>query len=488
MNFLLEMRMTHPEWALKYKVKGTELRNRNGKFYLYKISSRWDKEKKRTVKSTDKYLGRITKKDGLIPKGQRGSNEKPRPIPKVLEYGATQALINLGEDILQTLKEKFPNDWDSIYVLALLRLIHEKPFKNMEELFAKSYLSLEHKDLKLSKNRITTFLRSLGKQDDAIITFQKSFLQGAKHIAFDVSHIISNSKKMKINSQGYNSKRDFDPQVNTLYLFSTDIKMPVFYRVLPGNISGVKALKLTIEEAGLQNCVVIADKGFYSKANVVKLEESSLRYILPMRRNSTYAHYSRLKSREYSEAYDGHFIHKKRSVYYYSYEYEGRKCIMFYDPILQQSEANDYLIRIEDEKEGYSMEGFEDKQLTFGTLLVITNIENSTPKEIYQMYKTRMEVETMFDALKNILDADASYMQSDESFKAWMFINHIALMLYYRLYNLLREKDLLKKHSPKDVLLSLSLIYKVRVNKTWQLSEVTSKTDKLIKKLGIAVT
>jgi transposase len=320
-----------------------------------------------------------------------------------------------------------------------------------------------------------------------MVSFQRSFLKEAKHIAFDVSHIISNSQKMDLNFQGYNSKRDFDPQVNTLYLFSTDIKMPAFYRILPGNISGVKALKLTLDEAGLQDCVVIGDKGFYSQSNVSKLEELMLHYILPMRRNSSYADYSRLRSREYSECYDGHFIYKKRSIYYYTYKHDGRDCVMFYDPSLQQSEATDYLIRIDDKIEGYSMEGFQDRELTFGTFLVITNLENASPKDIYLMYKTRMEVETMFDALKNILQADASYMQSNESFKAWMFINHIALMLYYRLYNLLKEKDLLNKYSPKDILLSLSLIHKVRINRTWQLAEVTSKTEQLIKKLGITV-
>ncbi len=480
--------MEHPEWALKHKVKGAELRRIGGKYYLYKVSSKWNKEKKRTIKSTNKYLGRITKEDGLLPKGKRGSKEKPKKVPKVLEYGATHMLKDLGQDIFKVLESHFPDDSESIFMLALLKLIHQKPFKNIEELFEKSYLSVEHKGVNLNKNRITKLLQCVGKQDEAIVSFQKTFMEKAKHIVFDVSHIISNSKKMGINLQGYNSKRDFDPQVNALYLFSTDIKMPVFYRILPGNISGVKALKLTIEEAALKDCTVIGDKGFYSNANVIKLEKEELDYILPLKRNSAYADYSRLESREYSKAYDGHFIHQKRSIYYYSYQYKGRNCIMFYDSMLQLSEANDYLLRVEEKKRGYSMKRFQERQLTFGTLLLMTNIQDPSPEDIYKKYKTRMEVETMFDALKNILEADKSYMQSDESFKAWMFINHISLMLYYRLYNILVEADLLKKHSPKDILLSLSLIYKVYISNSWQLSEITTKTNKLIKKLSMTVT
>ena len=36
----------HPQWALKHKKKGTELRLIKGHYYLYKITSKWDPEKK----------------------------------------------------------------------------------------------------------------------------------------------------------------------------------------------------------------------------------------------------------------------------------------------------------------------------------------------------------------------------------------------------------------------------------------------------------
>jgi len=50
----------HPEWALACKRKGTELRLLNGKYYLYEVTSKWNPEKKRSVKITGKHLGKIT--------------------------------------------------------------------------------------------------------------------------------------------------------------------------------------------------------------------------------------------------------------------------------------------------------------------------------------------------------------------------------------------------------------------------------------------
>lgn len=47
----------HPEWALKQKKPGTELRYIRGNYYLYGVSSKWNKEKKRAQKVTGKILG-----------------------------------------------------------------------------------------------------------------------------------------------------------------------------------------------------------------------------------------------------------------------------------------------------------------------------------------------------------------------------------------------------------------------------------------------
>lgn len=75
----MKARITHPEWALKYKKPGTELRFMKGRYYLYEVSSKWNKEKKRAQKITGKILGRITE-NGFTPSG-----EKTQPLPQIKE-------------------------------------------------------------------------------------------------------------------------------------------------------------------------------------------------------------------------------------------------------------------------------------------------------------------------------------------------------------------------------------------------------------------
>jgi predicted transposase YbfD/YdcC len=81
----MEKIMQHPEWALKYKTKNTELRCIRGRYYLYNITSVWSPEKKRTKKVTLNCVGSITEEYGLIPagmakKGRRKEGESPLKI------------------------------------------------------------------------------------------------------------------------------------------------------------------------------------------------------------------------------------------------------------------------------------------------------------------------------------------------------------------------------------------------------------------------
>ena len=78
-------------------------------------------------------------------------------------------------------------------------------------------------------------------------------------------------------------------------------------------------------------------------------------------------------------------------------------------------------------------------------------------------------------------------MRSDVSMQGWMFINFVALLLYYRVYDLLFRKKMLKKYSPKDVLLHLSLISKMKIGDRWVLSEIPKQSRTLMEKLGIEV-
>ena len=98
--------------------------------------------------------------------------------------------------------------------------------------------------------------------------------------------------------------------------------------------------------------------------------------------------------------------------------------------------------------------GFFERAGKMGVLLIRTNIE-ADGRNVYEFYKKRAAIEESFDVLKNTLEADVSYMQKDVSFEAWAFINHISLMIIYRLYSRMKDAEMLQKFRFATVSLSL---------------------------------
>jgi hypothetical protein len=50
-------------------------------------------------------------------------------------------------------------------------------------------------------------------------------------------------------------------------------------------------------------------------------------------------------------------------------------------------------------------------------------------KEFFSTYKTRTEIEGLYDSMKNGPDEDCTYIQNEQTFQGWMFINHFAPIL-----------------------------------------------------------
>ncbi len=474
--------MAYPEWVEKYRQKGTNISCIRGKYYLYACSSKYDPVKKRAKKITGAYLGRITE-DGLIPPKRK----KDRiDSVTVKEFGASNSAVELGSDIYDALKKHFPKEADRLFSMAVLRLIEKCPFKRIEEAYRNSYLSELYGELSLSSASLSTFLKEFGKNRAAIVDFLKEFIASDEYVLFDGTSIVSNSMCMNINREGYNSHRRFDPQINLMMAFSASQHMPGYYRVIPGNIRDVVAFKQSVQESGIQNMTIIADKGFGSQSNFELLDEHDLKYIVPLRRNNGMIDRTKLKSGNRAD-FDGHFIFKERVIWYYSYKVDNRTVIVYLDSDLRNEEEKDYALRIQKQLEGFSDEGLLKKQYDFGTIAFCTNLDES-PEKIYSLYKTRGEVEQSFDFLKNLLDQDKIYLQSQYSVEAWAFLNQLSLMLVYRIYSLLHEKDLTKKYSVSDYLNYLKYIRKSKINNVWYTGEITKATQTLLDKLEIHIT
>lgn len=471
---------SYPDWVLKHKTKGTEIRKIGERYYLYKITSRWSKEKKRPVKVTLGFLGTITE-TGLVKSRTIRLAESIEHIT-IKEYGAFQVVWHQNQDILEALRELFPVWWKELWSMAYLRLMYQTPLKHLDLYYQTSFVSETLPQARFKDKSITTCLRDIGQERGKIVSFLQRFIKGSSFVLIDATHVISLASDMQENCLGYNSKRQYAPQVNLLFIYEAGQKLPVYYRLVAGNVREIKALKMTLLESGLKDAIVVTDKGFYSQENVEAMEDEGLRYIIPMKRNSSLIDYTPTLTVGKS-GFDGYFSFEERVIWYK----KADNMWLYLDEELRLSEQKDYLQRVQNNRQGYSLEAFHTKQHRFGTIALLSNLKDADAPKIFNYFKSRSAIEAMFDTFKNILSADRTYMQGYIEMETWMFIHHLALIFYYRLYQRLMDKDLLKKYSPKDLLLYFSQVKKIKVQDEWKVAEIPQKIEALIEKYDIPI-
>jgi len=373
--------------------------------------------------------------------------------------------------------------------LAYGRMVYHSPMKNMEFHYYHSYLSVLYKGLKLSPKHLTAFLREFGVQRQEIVSFFKEFRGGKNNILFDGTDLFSKSKKIDITKYSRTKKGTYDSVANMMFAFSVDLQLPLYYKFLPGNIKDIKSFKLCLKELQIEDAVVIVDKGFSSKNNVNELINEQLNFIIPLKRNNTLIDYQNVAQGNKKD-FESFFKFQGRIIWYYSLIVDKEKDLsinLYLDEELKLEENKDYLNRIETVPDKYTMEGFYEKQHTFGTIAMMHNT-SSDAETVYVKYKSRNQIEEMIDVFKNIIDADSSYMQNEQALESWMFINYISLHWYYKIYQLLAKHQLTNKYSPMDFILFLKEIRKVKINDKWFLAETTAKTQNILNKVNIPIT
>jgi hypothetical protein len=472
-----------PEWVRREKVKGTEVRRTaSGAYYLYKVTSVWDPAKGRARKITEGFLGRLTPEGLVKPKRER-ILDGLREI-SVKEFGASSFILQLCPDIVDLVRKHYPDYWREVVVLSIVRLFHSSPLKNVINHYGASHLSDAIPDAEVSPRSLSAMLHSLGMRRERMVEFMKNFVGNGEeeHAVIDLTQFFSLSEGVITATLGHNSDQEYVPQVNFILILSLGKRMhPSFFRLVPGSINDVSTIPATLKEAGIPKAVLIGDKGFYSKKNASFLEENGLEYILPLKRSSSLTDYSPVAPGT-KRKMGGHFLFEKRVIWYSESAREGRRVVLFLDNSLKAEEERDIISNVDGGR--LPIREYYRRQPSMGTISVATNTELGAQR-VFELLKSRVNVEQVFDTMKNTLHADRTYMRDDAHLQGWMLVNFISLLLYYKLYGMLLSKELLARNSPRDVILHLSRVYKLRIGDTWNLSEVPKASRLLAERLGV---
>ncbi|GHT91583.1 hypothetical protein FACS1894122_04260 [Alphaproteobacteria bacterium] len=84
---------------------------------------------------------------------------------------------------------------------------------------------------------------------------------------------------------------------------------------------------------------------------------------------------------------------------------------------------------------------------------------------------------------KSFLEADKTYMQNRFVLEGWLFVNFLAMIAYYKLYDRLKNAKLLTKFSQKDIIEAAKATHQLKIHGVWHRSEMTKKFKESLKKL-----
>ena len=464
------------EWARKWledqRHEGKtclEIKMRGSKYYVYHSTNRYDKEIKKGRK-VSKYLGKLDKEGGFIPKGQNKHVAGPRNIT---EYGNSMLLHEMLKDIKPLLKEGFPDHWEEICALAMVRVSGNVPLKRVNDAWEKLY-NADDINPSLNPKNLSNVLRDVGVNRAGQNVVFRELTDMSDQLVYDLSSVFSRSMSISQAEKGYNKDKTQLPQINLALLCSADTGLPTMIRALPGSVKDIKTLYHSINELDIGGKVLVLDRGFFSEGTIKFLGGKENSYVLPAKRNSRF-YDMRIHLNEYF-SYHGRLIRCGKRKYNDFYLY------LFEDQDLRLEEQKT-LYRKLDEHE-IEKEKFNIGMKKAGKILIVSDMDVEK-LEIYLLYKKREVIEKMFDTYKTVLNADTLYLQDDESVFGHVFIAFLSLYIHCKLEQLLKKAEFNHKFTPIDLLFKYSKVYRLRMRGRGMITEVPKKVRDLDGALGL---
>jgi transposase len=464
------------DWLEGERAKGTkrlEIKNRGPKHYVYESTTHWDSVLKKRVK-TSNYKGKLDPEQGFIEsKGMNGLDFGP--IRNVTEYGNAMLLREAMEDLKPLLMTAFPNNWEAIYALSMIRTCGNVPLKRCKVVWEKLY-NPDMISANMNPGAVSKLLRTVGVDREAQDIVFRGILDHSEQLIYDLSTMFSRSMSILQAEKGYNKDKIHLPQINLALLCSADTGFPTMIKSVPGSVRDISTLANTIREMNISGKTLVLDRGFFSEDVIKKLSELKIDFVLPTRRNSHY-YDVRIHLTE-------HFMYHKRLIECGKRSVDDIVIYKFEDLDLKLEETKTLYLRLDEGK--IDKNELREKLKNAGTILILSN-KDMPEQAMYELYKKRERVEKLFDTYKNVLDADRLYLQDDESVFGHVFISFLSLYAYCKLESLLKKAGLNGKISPLDLLLQYSKVFHLEIGDKGLISEIPKKLRDLEKKIGTHV-
>jgi hypothetical protein len=296
--------------------------------YVYEDYPYWDKDKKQNRHKRE-YIGKLGQDDRFIPnkkylsrqnnvieKGDAASSVTPAYR---VYYGATYLLDEISKitGIQEDLRACFPGSYKMLMSLAYYLVL-----ESVSPLYRFHRWAHDHPHpcgKPISSQRISEMLQDIPEAAKLEFFKRQSRRRLEKeYLAYDTTSVSSYSEHIKAVRYGKNKDNDNLPQVNMALIFGEESCLPVYYRVLPGNITDVTTIRKLVKDIDfleIDKLKLVMDRGFYSAGNINALYKGHHKFLIAVKSNNRFV--SGLVEKAKGEMHDFTHYDANHEVYHW---------------------------------------------------------------------------------------------------------------------------------------------------------------------------
>jgi hypothetical protein len=402
--------------------------------YAYEVKASWDAEKKKPIQKT-RYLGVVKDKDKKI------SNKQEKCI---LDFGDSFAVNNCLEEtgFNSFIKEIFKEKSESLLALLAYKLCHGSAMTYANKWLDGNYAKILYKNSNISSQRISDLFKYFGDENLQRKFFKEyisNYNPSKSGIIIDVTSL-PNQIHIPLSAWGLHGE-EIDKQIRFLLVVDKDTHLPLFFRILPGNIVDVSALEKTLEELkkyDVKNNFVCLDAGFFSEDNIKDFYEREIDFLT--RLPSSRIIYKQLIEEEIPRIESAKNIvrYGKRGLFIKQKETElfGNKAYahVVLDPQRKGRETSKLILETIDEKSLHNETELDYSLMKRGVMILVSSSEISK-EEVVKIYYLRQTAENLFGFSKDDLGLLPLRVHSEEALRGFLFIQFLTLIAFIQLRN-----------------------------------------------------
>jgi transposase len=497
-------------------------KKQGNQIYLYKVESYWDKEKKQ-ARQKRKYLGKKV--------SEQVEEKEQKSVYEAKDYGQIYLMKNLAKEIKleEILREVYPEEYQQIMELVYYEIIEGNPlylYESWQEATSLSY------DI-IKRENIWRLIENIGNKNGQKHRFYNKWIENNKGeaVVFDITSLSSYGKENSLIEWGYNRDKEKLPQCNLGIVYNQQTQMPLYMKIYPGSIVDVSTIKNIVQDLalfGMKESLFVMDRGFYSATNIEKMNEESIKFLIPLPKTTSM--FSKLieQSKGLDKDVDKLFSYKQEVLAYQKLNLRlgeiNLDAHVYFNRKRKSDEEISFLRKLLDVEQEILKKEFSsseqlldylavDNYLTKffsidfsnakasltrnnkaisqhlddkGFVILLSNKTTLNHLQVLSLYRQKDSLEKIFDVLKNEFDGNRLRAHSQSIVESRLFIKFLALILYSLLSHKMKSSNLFNLFSIKEIFYELKKLKIISINShCFYLSELSKKQKTIFSKLSL---